>query len=1407
MSCTDSISSPAKDCVLSSAIRDLSEAMTLLKDVSCSTQHEIQHEDRALMTQCAAQASSTVHQVMAAASTAQQSQGPFEDTWIAIKFRLCGVLLDVAICKRCDHCDEVDAALNLTRQLQSWLVSCASSTSDVMCRLLDVVLKRTLGEEQLRRIAALCCEVLLSNLEQGSDLHASTPAAAATDVLVAAMSVSGGCGLDFLQILLEALAKHMEKLADASANSCARSLALILVQVLGSISGRPATCVAWRDWMPQAFNESRQGAQTVAVTLIRAISHGTPSMASFVENVIMEIANLAAQPELPAAVFVLRSLVGSLIVLLRSRGVGDIKIFAVRALGNIMVRLTHGFENLTEELCESCLKTESSCPCCQEPEKGFPHTCRRGPSEAHSDAFSTAQHCDLCLSRIAAAHFNRQFQCAHMTADSKWTIRYLVLLACCQSCGHKSQQTSMTKSRARGLEQNTASACNHYLCSWTVDVEQLVEGTPLNDTENTEQERYNLESLCESFSRCVSDSGAHSLGLPQVDSTRMLRPFKIRLGNELRQLHLKWVRAILLQIRSPRVKVRAAALRSLCAIVEHGSNINHDAWQHLFRAPQLLPTLSDVSAHVRHAAITLTSRMFLEHQQPSLQNANSYKRALTALQAACGDPSVAVKTAAQRLLGLFVRNQPDDPSSPQICIDLVTRMCSCAQAKQSKLLEDIHHYIFHSAQVLRSSELLHLLAIAHRANAGWLCSGILQMCRSCGKHSEPNVAMQELAWTLLQHFASNPKPQHMAGLVALSNAVPGACTGHAQIISAYLAISRPPSANEEVLALGACSVLFRILASTGETASQALSQSTWDHLDVLVQGHSSRLARPAMQCLCAAARAEGCTRMILKHVLQAVQFLDAEVSTPQDAPGLMRAAWIAATACEHCDLDTMVPRQHLSMTSHAALHLTSGRAVASVLSQIVHQHVSSKQHNALPALMLALGFALSRHVAMVSTPQVQSSFKHAFAVAPGCELLAERALEAYTYIVDRLIGQAESFTKTNGMDSLEPATAAQALTAMASHQSAIIRLLSYGLHRRPEAADVPIRSSALAAVHSLQKAGVCHPYATSCALFAPMIADRSCRGAAGLLLCSLAKQDSSGVAAALLSGLHEAFCAVLWQIPHQFILTRRDNLSRGLREASRAFSCLSSVSRSRWIKDLLSEFHSMHAKSFLDKFSVLPPNRPEPVLCRLTPFGGRKRKQASQDGSSENSGKQEEWQPSERLVLMYASFIATLLSSLQISDDETQLVLEHCNQYLEVRATGVLSALEHGTCQMDHSSVFAVCATTAVCRSILYAYKLVPGSARTDAFGAALDAQLPALAQATRGVDLGLFDWLSGCLDEGSFDLARHTKRKRLEEVAASRRRHSDGMDLPQDEVQTPPKQSKLRKYHNQESAAKHVHC
>jgi len=190
VSCTDSISSPAKDCVLSSAIRDLSEAMTLLKDVSCSTQHEIQHEDRALMTQCAAQASSTVHQVMAAASTAQQSQGPFEDTWIAIKFRLCGVLLDVAICKRCDHCDEVDAALNLTRQLQSWLVSCASSTSDVMCRLLDVVLKRTLGEEQLRRIAALCCEVLLSNLEQGSDLHASTPAAAATDVLVAAMSVS-----------------------------------------------------------------------------------------------------------------------------------------------------------------------------------------------------------------------------------------------------------------------------------------------------------------------------------------------------------------------------------------------------------------------------------------------------------------------------------------------------------------------------------------------------------------------------------------------------------------------------------------------------------------------------------------------------------------------------------------------------------------------------------------------------------------------------------------------------------------------------------------------------------------------------------------------------------------------------------------------------------------------------------------------------------------------------------------------------------------------------------------------------------------------------------------------------------------------------------------------------------------
>ena len=90
----------------------------------------------------------------------------------------------------------------------------------------------------------------------------------------------------------------------------------------------------------------------------------------------------------------------------------------------------------------------------------------------------------------------------------------------------------------------------------------------------------------------------------------------------------------------------------------------------------------------------------------------------------------------------------------------------------------------------------------------------------------------------------------------------------------------------------------------------------WARIDWLVLVHGSRLARPAMRCLCAAANAEGSIRPILGHLRAAVREIRSEVSANGSTAARTRAAWIAATACEDCDLDSLCSLADPTVKAH-----------------------------------------------------------------------------------------------------------------------------------------------------------------------------------------------------------------------------------------------------------------------------------------------------------------------------------------------------------------------------------------------------------------------------------------------------------------------------------------------------------
>jgi len=561
----------------------------------------------------------------------------------------------------------------------------------------------------------------------------------------------------------------------------------------------------------------------------------------------------------------------------------------------------------------------------------------------------------------------------------------------------------------------------------------------------------------------------------------------------------------------------------------------------------------------------------------------------------------------------------------------------------------------------------------------------------------------------------------------------------------------PPSPNEEVLAHGACRVLADVLTALGPGATRALWRSAWARVDRLVSEHGGRLARPAMRCLCAAANAEGKVAPILVHLRGAVRVLQAEVPQPSGSAAFVRAAWIAASACEFCDLDKLIKPHELGYPTvqmkGGRPNPTTGAAIAVNLLRIYGLSVIANKGAALPALILALGFALRRHSWLAARPETAEVFKHGLAGAGDSLVLAEKALEALAALLEHLALRAEAAGASS--DSAGPA-ADEAMAHLSCTEPAVLKWLGYGLHRTQEAQERQIRARAFDAAVAFHRAGLGHPGRLAHALFAPLFTDHSLRRKAAALLSTVAERDPNAVVAVVGTGVRSAFAAMLWQAPHMLSLNGAPGLlARAAVEVRRTFTTMRAAVRARWLRSLLAELQSLQAAELRER---LPPLPAEASAGRaLAAFGGRSRKRCK--------GSTFAWQPSERLSLSYGHFVANLIVVLPLSETEVELLTQETTRYLEFRAPAALSAYEHGGGDTD---LIAVCASTAFCRALAHAFSAgaaalsgqksggaTVGMARLRLFQDAVCQHLQTLEPAARAGSTQVANWLTEILEEG----------------------------------------------------------
>lgn len=1054
-------------------------------------------------------------------------------------------------------------------------------------------------------------------------------------------------------------------------------------------------------------------------------------MRCFVEDMAVHLAaaSLEVGSTSESAKLLLVSLMGSLSVVLRSRRASsDGKVTCLKIVGRITQQLKG--DDSEEMLCQSCRESQETCLACQAPgtvedpsggTRSRDHSCRRNQTAMEDASFEEG--CDLCLVRWAANEMAEQSGKSRGPELELWPARFLLVESWRDGA---TPEADLLRDAGRLLQ----------LTLWAE------EKMPPGAAELLQQGHDWLAGTKSSLLRAQRGWNGASAEAFQRPLRRLQRLGAQRLVRNLTS-------AVLAQSRSPQAHVRASALRALQSAPPQGFKLSRSALQEALS--------KDPSASVRAAAIPLISSM----GQDGKGHWDSWSLGLLRAAAAREDDSTTVRLGSCRVLAQALRGG-ELLKAAEICCEVAVHMNSLwTHTSAGGIMDDLQHFIFDDVESKgRGALLLEALASAHRLGAEQL----LPVALKALKKSEANYQckVQALAKALVDAFANAPAACG-AALQALSAAAPWAMVEHVRAMSIYLAMGVPPTADEEVRALSVCAALGNTLAEH-KSPGKVLSPWAWARLHDLCASQSSRLVRPAMRCLCLAAQAEDNLSPILRHLRPALQLLRAqlEASQPTASHGnLLRAAWMAACACEFCDLNKMASPSDLGLLATTAMPSEKrgmlkrnrrddrlvGTSIARDLLRIFQVFAGSEGRAPLPALVMPVGFALKRHWHLVGSEDFDKVISSGLG-ATGQDLLAERSLEVLASLCDHLSRESEE-----GKDGCTAV-----LSKLTRHLPAVLRFARHGLHRRAEPGDVALRRMAVTAARALHRAGLGGNPAALGAVAMTSLFDRSLRHNAQLLLTALARKDPQALAQSQGQGLREAFAALLWQAPHQLAPSARSlGISSAAASAGKSFTLCGRVARGKWLRLVLGELTNTFAEGH---FPPLPAEPGAGASRRLGPFGASPVKDWT-----------DSWPRVARLQLLYSHFLAQILCALPLSavapapgQAEVEIVTQECRKFLELRCAAASSALEHEGSMSD--STLATCILSMVVKALLVALPWPEHLERLSALQSALCSEsLRQVAQGDAAVAERCFQDAQGA------DAAKSPKKRRAPKRGGERPR------------------------------------
>mmetsp|Transcript_37763 Transcript_37763/g.79928 ORF Transcript_37763/g.79928 Transcript_37763/m.79928 type:complete len:1266 (-) Transcript_37763:430-4227(-) len=1088
--------------------------------------------------------------------------------------------------------------------------------------------------------------------------------------------------------------------------------------------------------MGDLYTQASIVARTIAVRIVQSLLAKTHEISSdggqlkdLVELIMLELVKTILKMEDAAGGLLFRSFFGTLAALLRTRGTGDVKVTATRILGRIGLALSPSSEAMGRlpklKLCEHCQVASKS------PTRPTAERMQNQKTKVEPKPDS----CDLCF-----VDFVERKHCETKAVQ--------------RSCGQASKamllEWQLQKSSQDGCMAASRSSMldtfAFHLCSWAGEVSD--QGDPRWSWIHFECHRLRQfgESKSDTCNRFVAVRPDFAGVRDDVDA--LLRPALWEQVHNLQDLRCKSSRALLTQLRSARAWIRTSAakgLLSMSAVDLEGdigsinaleATTNFSSITGWLTKDSLINLLTkDSSPHVRQAAVAYATMLL---KVTGLAAGSSPPRwLLQQLLLAGNDVAPSVQRAAQKTLSCFVRDHPDDPFTLEACAYLIHVLCRDGKGSfENRLFDDLRAFFFvvghrsslpaaatSAATKSRHRTALKLLSLARGLQSGpgvSFLAGLLESQRNVLSALSYRLATQRFVDDLVAAFSQDADASLMSGLQLLAAELPWCFLSHLPTFGTFLAVSMPPSLSQEALAIGACGVIAEVIQTSGLAAVRRLSPWAWARIEHMVVAHSSRLARPAMRCLCVAAELEEKMDRILPHLKTAAGLLYTSLSLPSTAPGLPRAAWIVGTACEYCSLDTLGNLQDLQVPDNGDLDTSSGagRALVSLLLLSFKRAFEdgSPNREVLPAIILALGFALRRHVELALADEAMAAFDVGLQLQNGNDgLLTERTMSSLKQLLEVV---ASEMRASKGQCCFGGrVTAGEVALQLSQHQPAVLRLLTHGLFGRAGPADGPIRASAMATLRTYQSMNLISPNAILPEVLPTLFADRILRRSAATLLCNLARQSSTvadSMANTVPVAVRKTFAAVAWQVPSMLDISDHAAVQRAAAELASVFVAGPKGSRMKWLHGLWSEVFSMTpekvdtAKLVSSTPSMMAGAALRPG--RLTPFSGQSRerrgssklpegqvepkKKNEATGSTSTAGHTEGDQaaelraallrlednlpsPAHCAALRFCLLLARTLAALPWSLPESENLQQLARRHLELPAAAVVSAWEH----------------------------------------------------------------------------------------------------------------------------------